>query len=441
MRRAVKYRKQPGNDPFRTFAAGILAAVVALTLVVADAKEKDGQKAVPPPTKKTQVIRAEVYKKMEVAQQAFEAKSYPAAIAALDSLKSGEAKLNDYERATLYNLYAAVYYAQDKLPQAIGAYQQVLKQPNLPDALRDSSLYSMAQLYFIQENYPLAIKVVEKWLAVVAEPSPEGYALLAQANYQLQKYPEAEKALTTSLKISNDRGQQPKESALALLRAIYYERKEYAKAAKVQELLLRLQPDNASYWQQLAGIRGLMDQQREQVNLLHAAYRNQLLTNEGDLLNLARLYMVQGAPYPAVRLLTKGFKEKTIKVNLENLQLYAQALSIAQEFRQQVPVLEKVAEMSGEARHFVYLGQAYNELGDWKNAIASFRSALKGKNLDKPGDTYMQLGTALFNDHQYAEARRQFAAAAETPTLALAAGNWIKFVDQEIQRREAVGNL
>ncbi|HEY1077440.1 MAG TPA: tetratricopeptide repeat protein [Fontimonas sp.] len=425
----------------KTLFTGIMALLVAGTMAAAGAADRDKKKPVPPPTKKTQVIRAETYKKMEVAQKGFEAKDYKGALVALDELKAGEAKLNDYERATLYNLYAAVYYAQDKTPQAIQSYQQVLKQPNLPDALRDSSLYSMAQLYFIEENYALAIKVVEKWLGVVAEPSPEGYALLAQANYQLQKYPEAEKALTTSLKISQQRGQQPKESALALLRAIYYERKEYEKAAKVQELLLRIQPENASYWQQLAGIRGLMDNQREQVNLLHAAYRNKLLTTEGDMLNLARLYMVQGAPYPAVRLMTQGFKAKTIKVNIENLQLYAQALALAQEYKLQVPVLKEVAGMSGEAKHYVYLGQAYNELGDWKNAAESFRTALKSKGLDKAADTHMQLGTALFNDNKYVEARQQFAAAAESPALALAAGNWIKFVDQELARRAAVANM
>ena len=33
---------------------------------------------------------------------------------------------------------------------------------------------------------------------------------------------------------------------------------------------------------------------------------------------------------------------------------------------------------------------------------------------------------------------QQFAAAAQSPALAEAAGNWIKFVDQEIARREAV---
>lgn len=438
MRRIVT----PRTPTLGTQILRMLAIVAAVVMVVgtadyAVAADKKG-KAVPPPTKQTGVIRAETYKKMEVAQKAYEAKDYGGALKALDELKAGEAKLNDYERATLYNFYAATYYAQDKMPQAIESYVAVLKQPNLPDGLRDSSLYALAQLYFIGEKYDKAIAVVQKWLSVVPEPSPEGYALLAQAYYQTQKYAEAEKALVTSMKISKERGQAPKEPALALLRAIYYERKDYDKAAKVLELLVGLQPTKGTYWQQLAGMRGLMDQQREQVRVMHAAYRARLLTSESDLLNLARLYLVSDVPYPAVRMLAQGMKDKSIQVNADNLQLFAQALAMAKEYKQQIPVLKKLAEMTGEAKHYVYLGQAYNETGDWKNAADAFSAALKAKDLDKPADAHMQLGTALFNANQFVEAKRQFAAAAESPTLAQSAGNWIKFVDQELARRDAV---
>jgi len=425
----------------KNILSSILVAVISLGIVAVDAKDKDKGKPVPPPTKQTGVIRAETYKKMEVAQKAFEVKDYKGSLVALDTLKLTEGKLNDYERATLYSLYAATYYALDNTPKAIEAYTTVLKQPNLPEGLRDSSLYAMAQLYFITEDYPRAIKVVNKWLSVVAEPSPEGYALLAQAYYQTQKYAEAEKALTTSLKISKERGQVPKEAALALLRAIYYERKDYGKAAKVLEILVSSHPDKGSYWQQLAGMRGLMDQQRQQLVLMHVAYRGKLTSAEPDMLNLARLYMVQDAPYAAVRLLSTGLKSKAIKASTENLQLFAQALALAKEYEKQIPVLKKLAEMTGEAKHYSYLGQAYNETGDWKSAAAAFRSALKAKNLDKPADAHMQLGTALFNDNQFSEARAEFVASANSPDLAQAAGNWIKFVDQEIARREAVQQM
>ena len=427
------------TNPIRKFVIVLLSAGVVGLSGYAIAKDKK-DKPVPPPTKQTQVIRAETYKKMEVAQKAFEAKEYAAAETALNELKASP-KLNDYERATLYSLYAAVYYAQEKLPKAIEAYTSVLKQPNLPDGLRDGSLYALAQLYFIQEDYAKAITVVKKWLSVVPEPSPEGYALLAQAYYQMQNWAEAEKALVTSLQISKQRAQPPKEAALALLRAIYYERKEYEKAARVLELLVTIRTEKGTYWQQLAGMRGLMDQQREQVRLMHAAYRAKLLSSQGDMLNLARLYLVSEVPYPAVLLMAQGMKSKTIPVNAETLQLYAQALAMAREYKQQIPVLKKLAEMTGEARHYSYLGQAYNEIGDWENAAGAFRSALKAKGLDKPADAHMQLGTALFNANKFAEARGQFVVAAESPTLADQAGNWIKFVDQEIARRDAVKGM
>jgi len=424
----------------KTILSGLLALIVACSFMAVDAKDKK-DKPVPPPTKQTSVIRAETYKKMEVAQKAFEAKDYKGSLAALDVLKVAEGKLNDYERATLYNLYAATYYSLDNVPKAIESYTVVLKQPNLPDGLRDASLYAMAQLYFITEDYPKAIVVVKKWLSVVAEPSPDGYALLAQAYYQTQKFPEAEKALVTSMKISRDRGQAPKEAALALLRAIYYERKEYAKAAKVLEILVAQNPSKGTYWQQLAGMRGLLDQQRQQLTIMHAAYRGKLITTESELLNLARLYMVQEAPYASVRLLTKGMKDKAIKATPENLQLFAQALAMSREFEKQIPVLKKLAADTGEAKHYVFLGQAYNETGDWKNAAAAFRAALKAKNLDKLADAQMQLGTALFNDNQFAEARQYFVAASSHEALAAAASNWIKFIDQEIARREAVQQM
>lgn len=418
----------------------LLALILAFGAVSLDAKEKKG-KAAPPPSKATGVIRAEVYKKMEVAQKAFEAKDYKASLAALDVVKGGEAKLNNYERATLYNLYAATYYSLDDVPKAIEAYGVVLKQPDLPVGLRDNSLYAMAQLHFISENYAKTIEVAKQWLSVVAQPSPEGYALLAQASYQMQNYPEAEKALLTSMRISKERGQAPKEPALALLRAIFYERKQYAKAAKVLEVLVANFPAKATYWQQLAGMRGLMGEQRQQLTTMHAAYRGRLLKSEQDLLNLARLYMVQEVPASAVRLISEGMKDKVIKDSPDNLQLFAQALSMAREYEQQIPVLKRLAEVTRDPKHYVYLGQAFNQLGQWKEAAAAFEVGLKRPGPDGAASIHMQLGTALFNAGEVAKARPHFVAASQSASLANAASGWVKFVDQELQRREAIAQM
>ncbi|MES2490363.1 MAG: hypothetical protein V4607_11265, partial [Pseudomonadota bacterium] len=394
---------------------------------------------VKPPTRKTQVIRAEVYKKMDVAQKAFEAKDYNGAIAALDSMKAGYEKLNDYEKATLWNMYGATYYTKGDTKSALNAYINVLQQKDLPDGLRDGSLHTLAQLYFITEEYDKAISVVKKWMAVMTSPQPDGYVLMAQAYYQKKNYKLTETNLLQALQIARTQNMVPKENWLALLRAVFYEEKQYLKSAKVLEILVSLYPENGSYWQQLAGMNGILERQQEQMYILHGAYRAELLKNESDYLNLARLYMVQDIPYPAAQLLAKGMKAKVIKINAETLQLYAQALVMAKEYERQIPVLTKLTEMTGESKHYVYLAQAYFQIDKWPEASEALRSALKAKNVTKPAEIQVQLGNALYNSGKLEQARDMFAAAAKNPSTAESAANWVKFVSTEIERKKALG--
>ncbi len=414
----------------RVLAAILLAGVTSLSPAAQDKPTK-------PQTKQTQFISQAVFKDLEKAQQAIDAKDYPGAIAALDVVKARGDKLNDYERATLYNLYAAVYYNQDDTPKAIASYIEVLKTPNLPEGLRDSTLFALAQMYFVTEDYPKAIQVLNRWFETVPEPSADAYVLLAQAHYQLSDFQKAEKALIDALKLAKQKQQAPKENWLALLRAVYYELGDYAKAAKVLEILVASYPSE-SYVLQLSGMYGLMGEQKKQLATLHAGYLGGMVTKKGDLLNLARLYLVEDVPYPAVQLLTKAFRDQVIEPEAETLQLYAQALALAQEREAQIPVLKRLAEMTGEARHYAFLGQAQAEAGNWQAAIDAFQSALKGKDLDDPDGIRMQLGTAQFNAGRLSDARRTFIAASESDKHGETAANWIKFVGAEIERKRAM---
>jgi tetratricopeptide (TPR) repeat protein len=420
----------------RQLAVVSCAALMCLGAAAATASDK--KPPVKPPTKQTQVIGAEVFKKMDLAQKAFEAKDYAGAQADLDGIKSGYDKLNDYEKATLWGLYGAVYYARNDTRGAINAYISELQQQNLPDGLRDSGLHTLAQLYFITEEYDKAIAVIKKWMSVMQQPQPEGYVLMAQAYYQRQNYADCEKNLIEALRTAKQQNITPKESWLALLRAVFYEEKQYVKSAKVLEILVALYPENASYWQQLAGMYGLLDRQQDQLRIMHAAYRAGLMTNEGDLLNLARLYMVENLPYPAAVLLNKGMKTAVIKTNADTLQLYAQSLVMAKEYEHQIPVLKKLAEMTGESKHYVYLAQAYFQVDNWNEAAEALRAALKARNVAKPEEVRVQLGTALYNAGKLEEAREVFATAAKSQATEQAAGNWVKFVSTEIQRKQAL---
>lgn len=415
----------------------LVVCMVSLPVLAAG----DKKPPVKPPTKMTQTIRAEVYKKMEVAQKAFEAKDYPGALSALDGINSGYDKLNDYEKATLWNLYGAVNYGKGDMKAAINAYSNVLQQKNLPDGLRDGGLHTLAQLYFIVEDYDKAISVIKVWMKVMTNPDPDAHVLLAQAYYQKKQYKLTEQNLIMALQISAKQNTIPKENWLSLLRAVYYEEKQYEKSSKVLELLVTLYPNNGSYWQQLAGMNGLLGRQKDEQYILHGAYKADLITTESDMLNLARLYMVAEIPYPAAKLLAKGMAAKTIKINAESLQLYAQALVMAREYDRQIPVLKTLTEMTGESKHYVYLAQAYFQVDKWNEAADAFRSALKAKNVSKPAEIQIQLGNALYNAGKLEQAREQFVAASSNPATEQSASNWVKFITSEIARKKELKAL
>jgi tetratricopeptide (TPR) repeat protein len=390
-----------------------------------------------PQTRVTQTLSAATYKQMELAQKAFEAKDYKGAEADLDVLKAKSDKLNDYEKATLWNLYAVIFRSKDDNRRALDAYMQVLKQNNLPEGLRDNALFALAQTLFLMEDYRKSIAVMNKWLATVRDVQPDAYILQAQAYYQLQDYQAAKAPILKALGIARQRHQPLKENWLGLLRAVFYELKDYPDATQVMEVLVAGYPKD-SYLLQLSGLYGLQGDQKKQAELMHAAYMGGYVTKPGDVLNVARLYMAQDAPQRAVDLIGAGMRDKTIEPNAENLQLLAQAMSLAKDVEQSVPVLMRLAQMSGESRHYNYLGQAYAQLGDWGKAAEAFGNALKAKNVSNPGSLQMQAGTALYNQGRLQQAREAFGAAATSAGEHDAAANWIKFINTEIERNEAL---
>lgn len=399
-------------------------------------KDKD-KKPVRPPTKVTQTLSQKVFKQLEVAQKAFDAKDYKGSLAAMDTMYAGYEKFNDYEKATYWNFMAAVKYSLNDTKGAIEAYMNVLRQNNLPEGLRNSALFAQAQIYFISEDYKSTIKVLQYWFKLVPDAQIDAYVLLAQVYYQQGNYKLARDTMLTALRKAREKGESLRENWLALLRASYYELGDYPNSAKVLEILAANYGKD-TYWLQLSGMYGLMGDQKKQAEIMNAAYAGAMLKSQADQLNLARLYMASDAPYLAVKLMRQGMKNKVIELKADNLQLFAQALGLAREYDAQIPVLTKLASMTGESRHYIYLGQAYSQTSKWPEATEAFRSALKGKDVGDRGSILMQLGTALYNGNKLEEARDTFEQAVGSKGAGEGAANWVKFIGAELQRKRAL---
>jgi tetratricopeptide (TPR) repeat protein len=412
----------------KTLIAGVfLAGVSGIVL----AQENDGSER---KTKETVAMSQQVYEQLMEIQELMEAKDYAKAQVKIDDLRN-QKRLSDYERAQIWNISAYSYYLQERLDDAIMAYDQVLAQPDLPEALQFSTLKTKAQLHFQQEQYEDALQVIRELMAAIPEPSADVLMIEGQALFQMQRYEEALVPIRTAINMYRDQGQTPKENWLLLLRVIYFEQKDYNSMIDVVKELIRYYPKD-TYIRTLAGIYSELGDTKKQLALTEVLYDSGILSRAGDITNLANLYLLHGLPYKAAVVLEKEMNSNLVESNERNLRLLSQAWYQAREDQKAIPPLERAAEMTNEGDLYIRLAQAHINLENWGDAASAARKGIQAGGLRRPDQANIMLGMALFNEKRLEQAKRAFEAAARDNRSKRTATQWIAYVDSEIKRRD-----
>lgn len=416
-------------------ARGLLVLLLVLPAVTQAAAPSER-----PATRVTERMSPAVYARVAAAQEAMEAGDLHAAEQILLELRGEADQHSDYERAQVLNFLAAVHYAQGREEAAAADYEALLALKSPPPQLAHAAMFRLAQLWFLAGDYRGALAMFARWQQAVDPESvrPDALMLKAQAHFQLGEHDAARDAALNALREARRRKEPLRESWLALLRAVYYELGDYRRAARVLRELIRRWP-RAEYYEQLAGMLGLMGMQEAQLQLLHAAHAAGLLRRPQQLLDLARLYMASGVPYPAARLLQEAMEAGQIDRDEGTLRLLAQALALARETELQIGVLEELASRSGQAQDYVYLGQAQMALSNWQQAAEAFEQALRVGAPQDAAAVLMQLGAARYNARQLAQAAEAFSRAAAHPGQAEQARRWLAFIEAERRRLAAIG--
>jgi len=405
-----------------------LSLFVSSNCVLAQEEQKERE------TKQTVAMSQAVYEKLTEVQAMVEAKNYAGADGILREMRANE-KLSDYERAQIWNLTGYSYYLQEKYKEAIAAYEQVLSQPELPEALQQSTLKTMAQLQFTIEDYTAALATVRRLMAVVPEPSADVFMLEGQALFQLNRYQEALKPIKTAVDMFREQGQAPKENWLLLLRVIYFEMKDYNNMLEVVKELVQYYPKD-TYILTLAGVYSELGDTKKQLALTEVLYEKGLLNTNGHITNLANLYLLHGLPYKAAEVLEKGIDAKIVEDNDRNLRLLSQAWYQAREDEKAIPPMAKAARMTNDGELYVRLAQAHINLEQWDEATEAVNSALSSGGLKRTDQAYIMLGMAFFNQQRLTQARDAFQKAGRDQRSAKAAEQWIAYVDSELRRKE-----
>jgi len=411
--------------------AGLLSVCLVGVSSQAWAQNKDKSKK----TKQTVAMSQKVYEKLTEIQELVEEKNYANAQRLIDDMGKGKTKLSDYERAQIYNLEGYSYYLQERYGEAIKSYEKVLAQPELPEALVLSTLKTMAQLQFTQEDYKGALATIDRLMQAVAEPSADIFMLKGQALFQMERYDDALGPIKIAIDMYRDQGRPPKENWLLLLRVIYFERNDYDNMLKVVKELLVYYPKD-TYILTLAGIYSEQGDTKKQLALTEVLYEKGMLNSASNVTNLANLYLMHGLPYKAAVLLQVEMDKKVVEANERNLRLLSQSWYQAREDQKAIPPLKIAAGMSDDGELYIRLAQSHINLEQWKDAAAAVNKGLKLGGLKRDDQANIMLGMALFNQKRLSQARRAFERANRDKRSARTAGQWIKYVDSEIRRAE-----
>ncbi len=389
--------------------------------------------------KRTVAMSQDIFEGLQEAQALIEAKQYADGHKVLVKLLLKE-KLSPYETTQIWNLTAYAYYLQERYPDAIKAYEKVLAQREVPEAITQSTLKTLSQLYFTVEDYRMALTTVKRLMAVVTIPSADVYMLLGQAHFQLDEYKQAVSPIRTAIDKYRGQGKKPKENWLLLLRVCYYELKEYDSMVGVLKDLVALYPKE-QYLLTLAGVYSELGDTGKQLALSEALYESGYLNEPHHVVNLANLYLLHGVPYKAAKVLQKEIDGNNVKGSERNLRLLSQAWYQAREDEKAIPPLAQAAALSGNGELYVRLAQSYINLDLWQQATEAVTKGLRKGGVQRVDVANVMLGMALFNQRKLGAARKAFADAAGDKRSTKVARQWIAYVDSELEREDSLDQI
>jgi len=347
---------------------------------------------------------------------------------AIEILKGMVSKDNyrPFEKAKAWQTLAYAYAQSEKYDEAKNAFRKTLEMEALPYAPTLQSLFALAQLQVVAEDYKNAEKTLKTWFALSDEENADAYVFMATIHYNKNEKDQALTLVMKAIKMSK----KPKENWLVFAVSLLYSKERYKEAAEFLYQLAEINHGKKAYWSQLAGSLLSNDKGLLALSALELAMKLNLLEEEGEIKNIVSLYLSNDLPYEASKIMKLGLKNKQLKADKKNYELYANCLIQAKEYDDALPVLEKAAKLSDDGKLYALQARLYLEKEKFRKSIKFFDLAIsKGLKKEMLGKVLVEKAVSFIQLKEYKTALSVLDKAAGYESGKKLAANWRKYLN------------
>ena len=367
-----------------------------------------------------------------------DAKNWDGAMGVIDSVLVG-LDPNGYDTAFLSDIKAKIFLQKNDYASAIAPMETTLRLADANKNFFDKKtildvVYFLAQIYYqegtsskdptVQKNYfNKSSAYIKRWLQTTPKKNQEASLFYASILYNQavvnpdkvdldlikRVQTEVNEGLLTSLK--------PKEGFYVLLLASLQQIGDLAGSAEVLEQMVKVKPDNRTYWLQLLatylnlGGGTEKDEQKSResfaraINTMERAQALGLMQTPKDNYNLVTMYYNAGQFGRATDLLYSGLKSGAIESDLKNWQLLAYSYQQIGRDAQAIAVLKEAGTAFPTGQIEFQIGQIYSQMDNrTAEAYAYYSKAVEKGGLEKPHSAYMFLAYTAFELEKFDEA-------------------------------------
>jgi hypothetical protein len=332
---------------------------------------------------------------------------------------------DNYSRAIVEQTYGYVWLELEKPEAAAKAFRRALELEALPASAQNNIRYNLAGVLARLGQTSEAVALLEAYLETEKDPPVQGRILLARLYLDTADY----KAAVRLLEQARAQLKQPDETLLLLLVSAYSEQKQLRRTLPLLQELIRIAPRRAAYWQQLAATHLALEQDEQGLAVLESAYLQGLMRNPRQLLYLAQLYLQQGLPYKAGRLIESEMTQGNLKPESANRQLAAQAWQMAREHAKAVATLEQAVNDETGPDLLQQLAGLYLVAELWDHAGKALEQGIAMASGEQKDRMLITLGIVRYRQERLEQARRAFEQASHGAASRDQAAQWLQYLD------------